>query len=201
MSAGSFGVLCPVVHHQLCYFYTEITAIEGLSLLLVCSHLLIFWSLWEQLSFIVSVAHGFCFILYLFCQCLYVDCGDLRTMSSHLQNWLLVLFIINLISKLCKWSLTINNSKTILFSICYVPGTLSIALFKPHKHACMLSHFSCVWLFVTLDCSLPSFCVRGILQARIVEWVAMPSSRGSSRPGHWTHVSYVSCMCRQVLYH
>lgn len=58
MSAGSFGVLCPLVHHQLCYFYTEITTIKGLSLLLVCSHLLIFWDLWEQLSFIVSVAHG-----------------------------------------------------------------------------------------------------------------------------------------------
>ena len=68
MSAGSFGVLCPLVHHQLCYFYTEITTIEGLSLLLVCSHLLIFWDLWEQLSFIVSVAHGFCFLLYLLCQ-------------------------------------------------------------------------------------------------------------------------------------
>ena len=31
--------------------------------------------------------------------------------------------------------------------------------------------------------------VRGILQERILEWVAMPSSRGSSSPGDWTHVS------------
>ena len=32
------------------------------------------------------------------------------------------------------------------------------------------------------DCSLPGFSVHEILQARILEWVAVPSSRGSSRP-------------------
>ena len=41
----------------------------------------------------------------------------------------------------------------------------------------------------------------GILQARILEWVAMPSSRGSSQPRDGTYVSYVSCLGRQVLYH
>ena len=34
----------------------------------------------------------------------------------------------------------------------------------------------------------------GILQARILEWVAMPSSRGSSQPRDQTRVSYVSCI-------
>ena len=33
-----------------------------------------------------------------------------------------------------------------------------------------------------MDCSLPASFAHGILQARILEWVAMPSSRGSSRP-------------------
>ena len=32
----------------------------------------------------------------------------------------------------------------------------------------------------------------GILQARILEWVAMPSSRGSSQPGDWTQVSHIA---------
>ena len=32
------------------------------------------------------------------------------------------------------------------------------------------------------DCSPPGFSVHGVFQARILEWVAMPSSRGSSRP-------------------
>ena len=33
-----------------------------------------------------------------------------------------------------------------------------------------------------MDCSLPGSSVHGILQARILDWVAMPSSRGSSLP-------------------
>ena len=57
----------------------------------------------------------------------------------------------------------------------------------------MLSHFSCVQLFATLvDCSPPGSSVHGILQARILEWVAMPSFRGSSPPRDRTHVSYIS---------
>ena len=41
----------------------------------------------------------------------------------------------------------------------------------------------------------------GILQARIPEWVAMPSARRSSQPRDQIHASYVSCVDRQVLYH
>ena len=44
----------------------------------------------------------------------------------------------------------------------------------------MLSHSSHVWPFATL--SLPSSSVQEILQAEILEWVAMPFSRGSSWP-------------------
>ena len=48
---------------------------------------------------------------------------------------------------------------------------------------CGVSHFSRVRLFVTLmDCSPPDAFVHGILQVRILAWVAMPSSRGSSQP-------------------
>ena len=39
--------------------------------------------------------------------------------------------------------------------------------------------------------TLPGSSVRGILQARILEWVAMPSSRGSSWPRDQTYVSHV----------
>ena len=52
-----------------------------------------------------------------------------------------------------------------------------------------------------MDCNLPGSSVHGILQVRILEWVAMPSSRGSSQPRDQTQVSYVSCICRQVLFH
>ena len=47
-------------------------------------------------------------------------------------------------------------------------------------HAKLLQ--SCQTLCDPMDCSLPGSSVRGILQAKILEWVAMPSSRGSSQP-------------------
>ena len=40
-----------------------------------------------------------------------------------------------------------------------------------------------------MDCSPPDSSVRGIFQARILEWVAISSSRGFSWPRNWTHVS------------
>ena len=48
---------------------------------------------------------------------------------------------------------------------------------------------SCLTLCDPMDHSPPGSSVHGILQARIPEWVAMPSSRGSSWPRDWTHVS------------
>ena len=54
----------------------------------------------------------------------------------------------------------------------------------------MLSHFNCVWLCDLMDHSPGGSSVHGILQARKMEWVAMPSSRGSSLSRDWTHVSY-----------
>ena len=35
---------------------------------------------------------------------------------------------------------------------------------------------------------------KGILQTRILEWVARPSSRGSSQPREWTHICYIGCI-------
>ena len=53
---------------------------------------------------------------------------------------------------------------------------------------------SCPTLCNPMDCSPPGSSVHGILQARILEWVAMPSSRGSSQSRDRTWVSYVSCI-------
>ena len=49
-----------------------------------------------------------------------------------------------------------------------------------------------------MDCSPPCFSVHGILQARILEWVAIPFFSRSSRPRDWTQVSHVG---RQILYY
>ena len=67
----------------------------------------------------------------------------------------------------------------------------------PKLHVCVLSH---VRLCNPMDCSPPGSSVYGILQARILDWVAMPSSRGPSWPRDWTHISCVSCIGRQIFY-
>ena len=46
-----------------------------------------------------------------------------------------------------------------------------------------------------VDCSPPSSSVHGILQARILEWVAISFSRGSSRPRDRTQVSHIAGRC------
>ena len=51
---------------------------------------------------------------------------------------------------------------------------------------------SCQTLCDPVDCSPPGSSIHGILQARILEWVAISSSRGSSRPRDWTWVSFIA---------
>ena len=61
--------------------------------------------------------------------------------------------------------------------------------------------FSCPTLYNLMDRGLPGSSVHGISQARILEWVTMASSRGSSWIGDRTLVSCVSCIGRQSLHH
>ena len=51
---------------------------------------------------------------------------------------------------------------------------------------------SCPALCNLMDCSPPGSSVHGSLQARRLEWVAMPFCRGSSWPGDWTQVSHIA---------
>ena len=50
----------------------------------------------------------------------------------------------------------------------------------------------CLTLCNTMNCSPPESFVHGILQARVLEWVANPFSRGSSWPRDWTQVSCIA---------
>ena len=50
----------------------------------------------------------------------------------------------------------------------------------------------CPTLCDPMDCSPPGSSVHGILQAGILEWVAMPSSKGSSPSRDLSRISYVS---------
>ena len=65
---------------------------------------------------------------------------------------------------------------------------------------CVLVTQSCPTLCGPTDCRLPGFSVRGIFQARILEWVAISYPRGSPRPRDETHISCVPGIGRQILY-
>ena len=74
---------------------------------------------------------------------------------------------------------------------CHAPDYILNAVFSVAQ--------SCPTLCDPMDCSPPGSSVHGILQARKLEWVAVPSSQGSSWPSDQTQVAYVSCIGRHVL--
>ena len=61
-------------------------------------------------------------------------------------------------------------------------------------HPCYLVTKLYPTFYYPMDCSLPVSSVRGISQARILEWVAISSSRGTSPPRDPTHISCVSAL-------
>ena len=109
-----------------------------------------------------------------------LDSGEVGRSSSHCT-----------VSKLLTHWL---HERNIMVIVLHCPVLWCLCAF-------VLSCCSRVWLFVTLwaiACQAPLS--MGILQARILEWVAMPSSRGPFQTRDRTCVSYVSCTGRQVLY-
>ena len=87
-----------------------------------------------------------------------------------------------LTGKSVKWSNTLKNSLTIL-----------------NMTMCAKLRQSCSILCDPMDCVSPGASVHGIVQARILEWIAISSFRGSFRPWDRTHVSCISCIGRWIL--
>ena len=79
--------------------------------------------------------------------------------------------------------------------------TVSFALTLPDRNMFASSVAqSCLILCDPMDCSLTGSSAHGILQARILEWVAMPSSMGSAWPRDWTGISGISCISRWIFF-
>ena len=78
------------------------------------------------------------------------------------------------------------------------PGSLLVSVTLASDLCMYVS--SVLTLCDPMDCSLPGSSVHGIFQARILEWVAIFSSRGSSQPKDQTRPSCSSCTGRQILY-
>ena len=66
--------------------------------------------------------------------------------------------------------------------------------------ACLFAQL-CLTLWDHMDCSLPGFSVHGVFQARISEWVAISYSKGSFPLRDRPCVSWISFICRWILYH
>ena len=123
------------------------------------------------------------------------------TIASSVFTWLDLSYVI------CKRGLITLISQSIVKSTYEeVPDSVSDkqVIFKTEfllDILCFAQMLSCVWLCDLMDRSPPGSSVHGISQARILEWVAISSSWGSSWPRDRTWVSCISCIGRQILYH
>ena len=70
-----------------------------------------------------------------------------------------------------------------------------------HCISCLVYARSCLTLCHPMVCSLLGFSVHGLFQARILEWVSVSFSRGSSWPRDRTWVCYTCCIVRWIRYH
>ena len=88
-----------------------------------------------------------------------------------------------------------NSTRYCFFSILYYQQKSNQSVWERNGKILLesdvLSHFSCVIFCDLRDHSLPGFSVHGIFQAGILEWVAMPFSRGSSQSKDQTQVSCI----------
>ena len=91
--------------------------------------------------------------------------------------------------------LTNNQSEECWWSQAEITHSVTLSLVY------MKSLQPCLTLCDPMDYSPLGFSVHAILQARILKWVSMPFSRGSSTPRDLNHVFYISCIDRWALYH
>ena len=111
-------------------------------------------------------------------------------MTSHAEHLSIYLLAI------CMSSL----EKCLSISFIHFLTTLCAFLLLSCLCSCLVIQ-SCLTLCIPLDSSLPGSSVLGIFLARILEWVAISYSRGSSQPRDWTCISWISCTGEWILYH
>ena len=136
--------------------------------------------------------------------------GILYATHSKAWNWAMVNRNWNILQKYIKWTdmrkwpiqhsfigcccLVAMLCPTLCNPMdCSTPGLFVLHYFLEFAQKWKWKLLSPVWLFATpVDCSLPGSSLHGILQARILEWVAFPFSSGSSRPRNETRVSCIA---------
>ena len=106
-----------------------------------------------------------------------------KTQHSQIKkNKIKMCILVSVFDTLTSWGLGINSFLSAHNSSLY-PGIVLFLLFFTAFLIVVVQSLSCVQLFRNpMDCSPPGSSVHGILQARILEWVAISFSRGSSQP-------------------
>ena len=116
----------------------------------------------------------------------------------------------------CQTNKAIGNIEGTI--LCLTLGNTSSIRLRNKSFNCKLNEYNSTWarklkvcvclvtqswlsLCDPMDCSLPGSSVYGIFQARILEWVAIPYSRGSSQYRDQTCITCFSCVERWILYH
>ena len=89
-------------------------------------------------------------------------------------------------SILCMFIVSVIWSSSQPVDLCSHTSTSKLSIPNPMKHIVQVTQ-SCLTLCDPMD-----YVVHGILQARILEWVAFPNSRGSSQPRDQTQVSHIA---------
>ena len=107
----------------------------------------------------------------------------------------------DIIPRDCNILMANLNSIFFLSALTFLPPGISASLCPNlatqfHVHACSVTQ-SCLTFCDPMDSSPSSSSVQGISQGRILEWVAISFSRGSSQPRDQTRVSYIG---RQIFF-
>ena len=114
-----------------------------------------------------------------------------------MTGWLQSLNLIKSAHELCFPLLhysfpLLHYSFTLLFLSCPFNISGSFLYAASHVHTCSVASVVSDSLWPHGQRSLPGSSVHGIFQARILGWVAMPSSRESSQPRDWSQVSFIA---------
>ena len=110
--------------------------------------------------------------------------------SSSVSKFLLSLLHIQIKNILLNYSWLFKVMNQVTVTTAFTPS--------PAGCVCVQSLQSCPTFCNPMDWGPPGSSAHGILQAGTLEGVAMPSSRGFSWPGDWTHVCLHLLHCRQI---
>ena len=126
------------------------------------------------------------------------DCGCTKTLQKGRTQRMCLSKREMRVKRLAHVIKRVRNSETCRVSWLENQGRATLQLTSEGQNALLFRKVkvfvaqSCSTLCDPMDCSWPASSVHGILQARILEWVDIPFSRGSSQPRDQTQVSCIA---------